>query len=57
MIDFYEIISVNGGILSKIINLIYILDFTSIYLAIILKIDPTSVKSIDHITERDLNDR
>ena len=51
-IKFYEITSVNGGILSKIINLIYVLDFASIYLAIILKLDPTPVKSIDYIKKK-----
>ena len=48
-IDFYTVDSVNGGILSKIINLVYMLDFASIYLAVISGIDPTPVKSIDHI--------
>ncbi len=51
-IDFYEIISVKGGILSKIINLIYVLDFASIYLGIILKLDPTTVKSIEYIKNK-----
>lgn len=51
-INFYEINSVNGGILSKIINLIYVLDFASIYLTIILKLDPTTVKSIDYIKNK-----
>lgn len=48
-IDFYTVDSVNGGILSKIINLVYVLDFASIYLAVISGIDPTPVKSVDHI--------
>ena len=51
-IDFFEITSTEGGILSKIINLIYLLDFASIYLAIILKIDPTPVKSIHYVKQK-----
>jgi len=50
-IKFNEISSVNGGILSKLINLIYLLDYTSIYLAIKLGVDPTPVKSIDFIKQ------
>jgi glucose/mannose-6-phosphate isomerase len=48
-IKYKEIISVEGGILSKLIQLIYFLDYVSIYLAIIKKIDPTPVKAIDFI--------
>lgn len=48
-IDFYAIDSVDGGILSKIVNLMYVFDYASIYLAIISGIDPTPVRSIDYI--------
>ncbi len=48
-VKFKEIISVEGGILSKLVNLIYLLDYATIYLAIKLGIDPTPVKSIDFI--------
>ena len=51
-IDFKEINSVEGNILSKTINLIYVLDYCSIYHAVLSKIDPTPVKSIDFIKER-----
>jgi len=34
-IDFYEIYSNNDSILSKIITLIYLLDYTTIYFAIL----------------------
>ena len=51
-IEYKEIISIEGDILSKIINLIYILDYCSIYKAIITKIDPTPVKSIEFIKSR-----
>lgn len=51
-IEYMEIKSVEGSILSKIINLIYVLDFASIYLALLSNIDPTPVKSIDFIKEK-----
>lgn len=51
-IDCREIISIEGSILSKLINLIYILDYCSIYKAILTEIDPTPVKSIDFIKRR-----
>ena len=51
-IDFQEVHSVKGNILSKIINLIYILDYCSIYHAVLSKIDPSPVKSIDFVKER-----
>ena len=48
-IDFFEINSISGNILSKIIVLIYLLDYSSIYKAVMNEIDPTPVKSIDYI--------
>jgi len=48
-IDFREVFSVKGCILTKLINLIYLLDYTSIYNAILKEIDPSSIKSIDYI--------
>jgi glucose/mannose-6-phosphate isomerase len=51
-IEYREIISVNGSILSKIINLIYLLDYTTIYKAVLDGIDPSPVKSIDFIKKR-----
>ena len=48
-IKFKKINSVEGDILSKLTNLIYQLDYTSLYLAIIKKVDPTPVKSIEYI--------
>jgi len=51
-IEYKEIISVEGGILSKLIQLIYFLDYVSIYLSIIKKIDPTPVKAIDFIKSK-----
>jgi len=51
-IEYKEVYSVNGNILSKIVNLVYLLDYTSIYRAIMSKIDPTPVKSIDFIKSK-----
>ena len=51
-INYLEITSVTGSILSKIINLIYILDYSSIYCAVITKTDPTPVKSIKFIKSK-----
>jgi len=51
-IDFWEVYSVEGSILSKLINLIYLLDYTSIYNAIINGIDPSPVKSIDFVKSK-----
>jgi glucose/mannose-6-phosphate isomerase len=51
-IDFKEIHSVSGNILTKIITLVYMLDYTSIYKAVASKIDPTPVKSVDFIKSR-----
>jgi len=48
-INYWEISSVNGSILSKLINLIYILDYCSIYKAVLSKTNPTPIKSIDFI--------
>ena len=48
-IDFYEVLSIKGGILSKIMNMIYLLDYASIYRAVLSGIDPSSVQSIDYV--------
>lgn len=48
-IDFREIQSVDGNILTKIVCLIYLLDYATIYNASINQIDPSPVKSIDYI--------
>jgi glucose/mannose-6-phosphate isomerase len=48
-IDYYEIKSIKGEILTKLVNLIYILDYTTIYLAVLNKIDPSPVEAIDFI--------
>ena len=51
-IKYIEIFSIKGSILSKLINLMYLLDYTSIYKAILTKTDPTPVKSIDFIKSK-----
>jgi len=48
-IDFREIHSVDGNILSKLVCLIYQLDYCSIYGAVLSGIDPSPVNSIDFI--------
>ena len=51
-IDYREINSIKGNILSKLINIIYLLDYASIYHAVLSKIDPTPILSIDFIKRK-----
>ena len=51
-IEYKEVFSVDGNILTKIVCLIYSLDYTSIYRAILSKLDPSPVQSIDYIKKR-----
>ncbi|RZD41429.1 MAG: glucose-6-phosphate isomerase [Thaumarchaeota archaeon] len=51
-IDYKEIVSEDGNILTKIICLIYLLDYASIYLAVKLKTDPTPVNAIEYIKKK-----
>ncbi len=51
-IDYKEIISVEGSILSKLINLIYLLDYTSIYHSVLSEIDPSPIDSINFVKKR-----
>ena len=51
-IEYKEISSIDGGILSKIICMIYTLDYASIYYAIRLGINPSPINSIDFIKNR-----
>ena len=51
-IRYKEIHSIEGGILSKLINLIYLFDYVSIYRAILSEIDPTPVEPIDFIKKK-----
>ena len=51
-IDFFSVKSLDGSILSKITNLIYLLDYSTIYAAVLNKINPSPVESIDFIKSR-----
>ncbi len=51
-IDYKEVFSIKGNILSKLINLIFLLDYCSIYHAVLSEIDPTPINSIDFIKKR-----
>ena len=51
-IDFKEVNSSAGNILTKTISLIYMLDYVSIYKAVLSKIDPSPVASIDYIKNK-----
>ena len=51
-IEYKEIFSGNGNILTKIISLIYILDYVTIYKSILEEIDPTPVKTIEYIKKK-----
>ena len=51
-LEFFEINSVEGNILSKIINLIYVTDFATIYLSVLQNVDPSPVEAIDFIKNR-----
>jgi len=48
-IDYKEVFSIEGNILSKLICLIYLLDYTSIYYAVKSEINPSPTSSIDFI--------
>lgn len=51
-IGYQEIFSVKGNILSKIICLVYLLDYCSIYKAVLSNVDPSPTKSIDFIKNK-----
>ena len=51
-IECFEIESINGNILSKIVNLVYLLDYSSIYHAVLNHIDPSPVNAIDFVKTR-----
>ena len=48
-IEYREVKSTNGSIVSKLISLIYFLDYVSIYKAVLNGVDPSPVKSINYI--------
>ena len=51
-IEFFEIKSVNGNILSKLVNLIYLLDYSTIYHAVLNNTDPSPVNAINFVKAR-----
>jgi len=51
-IQYKEISSISGDILSKLVHLVYLLDYASVYKAILSNTDPTPVKSIDFIKSK-----
>jgi len=51
-IDFKEVYSTSGSILTKIISLVYLFDYASIYKAILSKTDPSPVYSVNYIKKR-----
>ncbi len=51
-IDYYEIHTVKGSIISKLINLIYLLDYATVYLSVLSKVDPSPTKSIDYMKNK-----
>jgi len=48
-IEYWKITSLSGSILTKIFNLIYLLDFSTIYKSVLIGIDPSPVRSINYI--------
>lgn len=51
-IDYLEVLTPKGSILTKLMWLIYVLDYASIYRAILSGVDPSPVKSITFIKKR-----
>ncbi|OLB91154.1 MAG: glucose-6-phosphate isomerase [Thaumarchaeota archaeon 13_1_40CM_38_12] len=51
-IEYKEVFSVPGNILTKLINLIYLLDYSTIYLAVTSGVDPSPVLPIDFVKQR-----
>ena len=51
-IQYKEVVSPSGSILTKLVNLIYLLDYSSIYSAVLSKTDPTPVRPIEFIKSR-----
>ena len=51
-IKYEDVFTIEGSILSKLVCLIYFLDYASIYYAVLSNIDPTPVNSIDYIKKK-----
>lgn len=51
-INYLDVFSCNGSILTKLVYLIYLLDFSTLYKAFLLKQDPTPIPGIDFVKKR-----
>src|SRR3972149_1048190 len=51
-IDYKEFFSTDGSLLTKLINLNYLFDYSSIYRAVLSKIDPSPVPSINYFKQQ-----
>ena len=51
-IEYNQVTTIDGGILSKLVCLIYQLDYASLYRAILKNVDPGPVEPIDYIKNR-----
>ena len=50
--EYRQIMTIQGSILSKLINMIYLLDYASIYRAVHAGVDPSPIKAIDFVKSR-----
>jgi len=51
-IEYKQIMTIQGSILSKLINMIYLLDYATIYRAVLSGVDPSPIKGIDFVKSR-----
>ena len=51
-INYKKINSIEGNNLSKIVNLIYLCDYSTIYAAVLNNTDPTTVDSINYVKSK-----
>ena len=51
-IEYMKVDSLEGSILTKITNLVYLLDYSSIYAAVLDITDPSPVSAIDYVKSR-----
>ena len=51
-IEYKVIRTLDGNILSKITNLVYLLDYSSVYLSVLNNVDPSPVKAIEFVKSR-----
>jgi len=51
-IEYREVLSNSGNILSKLIHMIYLLDYVSIYKAVLSGVDPSPVRPIDYVKNK-----